>query len=85
MAPLHKMSGSCDTEAVLLRMRDMDCRDAVVGSMSYIGGRLTAPVSGDEGKDREIADKAKHNVNRGADKLSNAGEDVKDTVCSLAS
>ena len=58
-------------------------RDAVVGGLSYIGGRLTAPVSGDEGKDREIADKAKENVSRGADKLSNAGEEGKEKVCGI--
>ena len=56
-------------------------RDAVVGGLSYMGGRLTAPVSGDEGKDREIADTAKENVSRGADKLSNAGEEGKEKVC----
>ena len=55
-------------------------RDAVVGGLSYMGGRLSAPVSGDEGKDREIADKAKENVSRGADKLSNAGEEGKEMV-----
>lgn len=56
-------------------------RDAVVGGLSYMGGRLSAPVSGDEGKDREIADKAKENVSRGADRLSNAGEEGKEKVC----
>ncbi len=63
----------------------MGSRDAVVGGLSYIGGRLTAPVSGDEGKDREIADKAKENVNRGADKLSNAGQEGKEMVCGMMS
>ncbi len=63
----------------------MGSRDTVVGGLSYIGGRLTAPVSGDEGKDREIADKAKENVNRGADKLSNAGEEGKEMVCGVMS
>lgn len=58
----------------------MGCRDTVVGGLSYIGGRLTAPVSGDEGKDKEVADKAKANVNRGADKLSNANQETRDTV-----
>ena len=49
-----------------------------MGGLSYIGGRLSAPVSGDEGKDKEVADKAKANVNRGADKLSNAGQEGKE-------
>ena len=60
-------------------------RDAVVGGLSYMGGRLSAPVSGDEGKDREIADKAKANVSRGADKLSNAGEEGKEKVRGMLS
>ena len=60
-------------------------RHAVVGGFSYIGGRLTAPVSGDEGKDKEMANKAKENVNRGADKLSNAGEEGKEKVCGMMS
>lgn len=62
----------------------MDCRDAVVGGLSYVGGRLTAPVSGDEGKDKEVADKAKANVNKGADKLSNAGQETREKVPSLS-
>lgn len=62
----------------------LDCRDAVVGGLSYIGGRLAAPVSGDESKDKEVADKAKANVNKGADKLSNAGQETKDMVPPLS-
>ena len=51
-----------------------------MGGLSYIGGRLSAPVSGNEGKDKEVADKAKANVSTGADKLSNAGQEGKDKV-----
>lgn len=42
----------------------------MVGSLSYIGGRLTAPVSGEEETDKELADKAKAKTKSAADAVS---------------
>lgn len=54
------------------------CRDTVVGGLSYVKGRLTAPVSGEEGKDEEIKESAKEKSSQAADKLSSAACSAKD-------
>ena len=50
----------------------------MVGGLSYIGGRLTAPVSGDEGTDRELADKAKAKTRSAADAVSSGARSAQD-------
>ena len=59
-------------------------RDAVVGSLSYIGGRLTAPVSGDEGTDAELADKAKAKTRSAADAVSSGAQQAQDKTAQAA-
>lgn len=46
------------------------CRDAVVGSLSYVKGRLTAPISGEEAKDEDLKKKAQEKTSAAANKVS---------------
>ncbi len=48
----------------------------MVGGLSYVKGRLTAPVSGEEGKDEELKDSAKEETSRAADKVSAAAQNA---------
>lgn len=50
----------------------------MVGGLQYVGGRLTAPVSGSESKDRELADKAKEKTRSAADAVSGGAQSAKE-------
>ena len=56
----------------------------MVGGLSYIGGRLTAPVSGDEGTDAELADKAKAKTRSAADAVSSGAHKAQDSTAQAA-
>lgn len=60
------------------------CRDTIVGGLSYVKGRLTAPVSGEEGKDEEIKEDAKEKTRQAADKVNSAAQTAQDKTSAAA-
>lgn len=55
-----------------------------MASASYVKGRLTAPVSGEEGKDEEIKEDAKAKTRQAADKVSSAALTAQDKTSAAA-
>ena len=55
-----------------------------MGGLQYMGGRLTAPVSGSESKDRELADKAKDKTRAAADAVSGGSQSAREQTSEAA-
>lgn len=56
----------------------------MVGGLSYMGGRLTAPVSGEEETDADLADKAKAKTRSAADAVSSGAQKAQDKTAEAA-